>query len=640
MVRIQLAVLCFAVAAAVDVPTAAQEVGESCADAEGAAHFLQMSTNSIRGAQASSLNQGPEGADEVTSVKAFSCEKYANPSQVLGGKDGFKASALDVKTGKYTQIFDIPYDRIKGGYKDLNACGVNPSDDRLYCHMKTKKNSMIVRLDETLVEFVAKIPPATYNTGGFSPLGEFFIATGNSKFVVVKDMNATKGYLDEKAKGILDLTRGSKKLKLKKPSGFGRAGDCVVVYDDLEKTGKKGSYLMVLYGKKLYIAKWDGEAFGKTWVIEVLPDREDTVYGAGWNFGGRVMFASNEGRGVYQIPMEDLDLKTKATLNLTKVGNSDPNGNNDGINCLNGLDPWLKSAPLLDCTKEADQKPSQLIKQLNGDYVIGELKYGGTVGKYETKVTIPKNLTSPWIKVLNGAAVNPKDGQAYGCLRVHAFPEKDGPPPAFYVVRFNKYQIEFIAKVMPDEGRKGDGVAGSFGKGGTFYFVARPLLYGMQDIASMKGYEDYTDKKLPKIEVSAAFNMSSTIGFREVADLVVVEKDFDGKGKANYVLATNNAQDLLVVKISKEAVKFSKGWNLKAKKVTSEGQGMNWGAAWNYEDEVYFAQNDGAGVFKIDQSQIDLDKPGKEVDLIKVGKSVETHDNDGLNCQDAKDPFA
>mmetsp|Transcript_100544 Transcript_100544/g.174577 ORF Transcript_100544/g.174577 Transcript_100544/m.174577 type:complete len:640 (+) Transcript_100544:114-2033(+) len=638
MVRIQFAVIYLSVAAAADITTAAQDVGESCADAEGATHFLQMSSNSMRGAQAGSLNQGPPSdSDEVSMVQPFSCEKYANPSQVLGASGGFKASSLDVKTGKYTQIFDIPFDRIKGGYKDLNACGVNPSDSRLYCHMKTKKNSMVVRLDENIVEFVAKLPPSTYNTGGFSPLGEFFIANGWSYFVVVKDLNSTKGYLDETDKGILDL---KKTLKKKQPEGFGRSGDCVVVYDDLEKTGTKASYLFVLYGKKLSIAKWLGDSFGKTWIIEVDPDREDTVYGAGWSFGGRVMFASNEGRGVYQIPMDELDLSTKAKLTLTKVGNSDPNGNNDGINCLNAMDPWLKTAPLLDCSKEKDQRPTQIIKQLNGDYVIGELNHED--GKYETKVIVAKNLTSPWIKVLNAVAVNPKDGQAYGCLRIKQWPEET-TPSEFFVVRFNAYQIEFLAKVLP-EGRKGDGIAGSFGPGGTFYFVAKPLLYGLQDVENMKGYLQYNDTAIPEVKAEVAFNMTDTSGYNEIADIVVVEKEFDGKGKANFVLGVNNAQDLVVVKISKEAVKFSAGWNLKVNKVTEKGQGMNWGAAWVYDNEAYFAQNDGAGVYTIDQSKIELGTPGqqkdKEIELVKVGKSVETHDNDGLNCQDASNPWA
>lgn len=626
-----------AAAAAADMPASAQHLSESCDDPEGT-NFLQMSKNSKHSIQGSIQKQTP-----ITKVEKFDCKKYPYPTQMLGAKDGFIASELDVKTGKYQTIYTVPKSRVKGGYRDLNACGVNPGDDRVYCHMRTSTGkSYVVRLDKDTVEFVAKVPPAIYNTGGFSPRGDMFIATGNSLFIVVKNLNTTKGYDKEDAEGLTDYTKGDKKLKRTRPKGFNRAGDCVVAEEDLEGNGPK-DYLLVLYGTKLYIAKWLGDKFSdKTWIIEIDTEGKNlgTVYGAGWNFQGKIMFASNEGAGVYQIPTNDINLATKEKIKLINVGKSDPNGNNDGLNCLDGMDPWVMAAPMIDCTKP--QRPYQVIKQLNGDYALGEIDFGS--GKYETKAIIGKNLTNPYFMVLNGVGINPVDKEAYGCLRIQPYENKSDlkNPPPFYIVRFNQYHIEYLAKVAPAD--RGDGIAGAFDKDGKFYVIANPLLYAFAGLAEQKGFKNYTDAGIPEVKPDIAYNMTQVVGKREIADFVVVEEKFDGGAPGNYLLAVNSAQDLAVVKLSKEGVRFSKGWNLKVKKVTGKGHGMNWGAAWSYANQAYFAQNDGAGLFKLDQTQIAVkDPPGNyfepKIDLIKVGMSIETHDNDGLNCPDPKDPI-
>mmetsp|Transcript_40973 Transcript_40973/g.72045 ORF Transcript_40973/g.72045 Transcript_40973/m.72045 type:complete len:642 (+) Transcript_40973:57-1982(+) len=632
MARLHFLFIC-AAAAVPHVPLADDE---SCTDTDAATSFLQLSKNSIHGGQASSLVQDPV-TDLVTMVRPFKCNTIVNPVQMLKSEDGgFAAKELNVETGKYSGIFDIPQSRVDGGYEDLNACGVNPADSIVYCGMKAPGGAWIVRIDPYRVEFVVKVPARIFNTGGFSPAGDMFLATGDARFIVVQGLNTTKGFSSKDAEGLRDES----KLKVKKPTGFNRAGDCVIVYQDLEKTGTPGTYLITVYGPELYIAKWTEDGLSdKTWVLKVSPQSWDNVYGAGWNYQGKIMFASNNGRGVYQIPLEDLDLSSPpALLEMKKIGKSDPNGNNDGLNCLNGPDPWTTQAGLFDCAKNA--RPYQVIGKPDG-YAIGELDFA--TGDYNEVGMIWFNMTSPPYKALNAAGINPEDGVAYGALKLKAWDDENTTSDA-YVVRFNKYKIEFVAKIL-GEGRR-DAIAGTFDKYGTFYVLANPLLYGFKNISLMPGFKTWDDASLPEFGPENTFNMTKVTGNRQIADIVVLENNFDGQGDALYMTAVNSAQDLAIVKISKDGLPNCKSWLLRVKNVTSPDALMNWGAAWNFQGNAYFAQNDGIGIFRLATSQIKLEGDGwatqqldKDIDLTWVGKSRLTHDNDGLNCWQAEDPF-
>ena len=55
-----------------------------------------------------------------------------------------------------------------------------------------------------------------------------------------------------------------------------------------------------------------------------------------------------------------------------------------------------------------------------------------------------------------------------------------------------------------------------------------------------------------------------------------------------------------------------------------------YGAAWAYQGRIFFASNDGEGVYEADVASIDLE--GKHVAFEKVGSSAPTNHNDGLNC--------
>merc|ERR1711904_107387 len=63
----------------------------------------------------------------------------------------------------------------------------------------------------------------------------------------------------------------------------------------------------------------------------------------------------------------------------------------------------------------------------------------------------------------------------------------------------------------------------------------------------------------------------------------------------------------------------------------------SWGAGWSYENKVYFANNGGGGVYQVDINSIKLRQ--KTANIAKVGSSVQSKSNDGLNCIFVQTPF-
>lgn len=63
-----------------------------------------------------------------------------------------------------------------------------------------------------------------------------------------------------------------------------------------------------------------------------------------------------------------------------------------------------------------------------------------------------------------------------------------------------------------------------------------------------------------------------------------------------------------------------------------------WGSGWNYQNVVFFAANNGDGVYEVDTGTIDL--VANTVTLRRVGSSDPTNNNDGMNCLTAQVPYS
>mmetsp|Transcript_52417 Transcript_52417/g.95730 ORF Transcript_52417/g.95730 Transcript_52417/m.95730 type:complete len:1267 (-) Transcript_52417:51-3851(-) len=563
-------------------------------------------------------------------VAPFNCVKYGKPIQCLkAGKRGFGFYELNVETGKYLPIYEVPFSRTQPPYEDLNACGINPVDDKMYCAMKAKE-MYIARMDSTTAKFVAKVPGSgkPYTSGTFGPDGTLFIADDQARFLVIKDVDKMSGFDSKKDKALPDLT----KLQLKKPTGFHSAADVVVVNADLEKAGKK-DYVIVLNRGSLMVAQYENNKFGKTWIMPYKAGNKKgkwkEKWGAGWLFGGKVFFASNEGKGVYEIDMKALDLtkdtKGLSPFALTKMGKASPSAFNDGANCLNAPDPWKTKIVPWNC--KIHPQPAQILRG-NSGYDVKKLNL--VSGKYDLVYSIPFSRTKPAFKYLNAVGLSPIDNVPYGCLLFGDF------PAAAFIVRIDHEKFEFLAKIKG----KFDPIAGTFDSDGNYFFVhntkdsSDPVMYSMSGLDGMQGYTSHKDPKLPVIKQMKGLTLGE---FYQFADIVAVNFDFEVSGtKSDYILGINDRKQVVVVKWNDDSPEDSNLWRFSTTDVLTNRKAFrNFGAAWNYNGRVFMAANDGVGLFETKK----LDFSKRLITLEKVGDSAPIVNTDGFNCWNIDAPF-
>lgn len=612
---------------AVGASEARGRASQTCRDEDGADvcsgavdesnHLLQLSSRSKR---ASSL-QGSRG----TKVKPLDCNQLDMPIQVQGKQDGkgFVISELNISTGVYNDLFDIPFNAVKGGYSVINACGINPSDNILYCAIFAG-GSWIVRLDGMEAAFVVRLPQHGYNTADFSSSGVFYIADPHCGFIVVKDLDKLQGFSSKWDKGLLDLRKEQKVY----PKGWFSVADVVVVEANLE--GCTTEYLVSLYGMFLQIARYNltSGKFSKAWSLHVKPRRGDNIFGAGWNFAGKVFFATNRGSGVYQVPLENITLENGALVELKKIGNSAKAIHNDGVNCRNAPDPYgVSKVTPFDCSKFNKRSIQLVKKEIAGMYEVAELNaYNGTLTQI---FNISFDIVSPPIEALNGAGISPKDSIMYAMLGHDHIWEDLGNdtyrPSPHFLVRFNAEKIEYVAKLNV----AGHPISGTFDKAGNYYTFGDNVLYRIESPDAMKGFENKSDPELPVYLINDGIRVGA--GFSPPADLVVVEGNFDGEGDAEWVISLSHPyKQVFVMKYDKASVK---SYSIPAEYPVGDLQRMAFGSGWNFDNQAFFGSNDGVGVFKIPLEDIVVPPPAELVlNVTKVGQSAFCPDNDGMNC--------
>merc|ERR1740123_1422357 len=279
---------------------------------------------------------------------------------------------------------------------------------------------------------------------------------------------------------------------------------------------------------------------------------------------------------------------------------------------------FVSSSSVAEFNCSAHGGAIQVLKNSEGGYNVSELDIAS--GIYNTIYNIPSNSTSPNFARLNAVAVHPIDSRAYGVL---------GVAGESFIVRFDAAKIEFIGK-LPFVGAKGV-VAGAFGPTGTFYFkdTAWPssALYWIDDLHTMSGSEDQSS--------SPSVTPGSFALIDNIHDVVAIRGDFDGSGSdADYVMGIVKFGGLVVVK--KAAGGASKRWDIE---LSGNDGAIAFGAAWNFQGEVYFSDNGGEGVFLIPTADLDLSMTAP-VQLLHRGLSQATDSNDGMNCMQVETPFA
>lgn len=614
-------------------------------DKDESASFLQMSKHAATGggrigpSVAVSKLRRNQTTTNVTKITPVDCDKLNKPLQITRAADqqGYEIKELNISTGNYTVKFEVDWDAVPGNFSNIGGCGINPLDSILYCAMFAG-GSYIVRLDKVdgTVEFVARLPWfKPYNSGDFAPDGTFFVGTYYAEYLAVKNLHKQKGCpaKDKNCKDIMDL----RSEKRKKPKGFRTSADCIAVTADLQGNGVQ-TYLMVMMAKTLYIARYDNEtdSFPESWKMGITPHRGDYIYGAGWNFQNQIFFAVNNGKGVYQIPLENW---TKDTLNesvnnsdfrlkLTKVGKSEPAKSNDGLSCITDPNPWVTQMQSFDCK----EYPGPLQAVVNGSgYDLTTVDFD--TGDTEVIYRIPMSRTTPAFRMMNAFSICPIDSIVYAAVQLDSYDGLEWPtPPPFYVVRVDQDRVEFVAKVQASRGRP---IAGSFDPAGNLYIVSNPSLIKIPVPAEMMGYESHEDEDLPFFDVnSSAILIDKMKDTNQMADIVAVPANFDDKGEATWVVGVNTHEQVLAVKVEDKAEHYV----VRATEVIGQVDRQNFGAAWYLNGEVFVGSNDGVGVFKVPLDKIKV-PDGPTVELEKVGKSPKNHDNDGLNCIESKSVF-
>mmetsp|Transcript_71696 Transcript_71696/g.124378 ORF Transcript_71696/g.124378 Transcript_71696/m.124378 type:complete len:659 (+) Transcript_71696:71-2047(+) len=623
----------FSIGAATPCTTDTLMAGGSCDNTdvlgtEEGNEFLQVKTTATR---SDSNESQPEW------VQPFNCKKFPVPIQVLkDGTTGFAFKELNVETGKYNTLFSVPFTRTNPVYKDLNSCGMNPQDNIPYCTLWSSTGGhYIVRVGSSKVAFVAKLPDPkgmSYNTGTFAPDGTFFIADQKANFLVIQNLDKMGGAKGEENK---EVNLKYADAQLVQPNGFTSAADVVVVAADLEGTGKK-KYMIVLNKGKLQVARWTRRnGFTKTWSLNFQAEGANgkgDVWGAGWNFAGRVFFAHNKGNGVFEVPLDELTLNRKIAkpVTLKKIGASEASGFNDGTNCIKGGNPWVTKVLPIDCKIFA--AAWQALRVPGKGYAMQQLSMES--GSYEGGFFLPFSTTTPKFKYLNAIGVNPKDGTPYGCLLFTEY------PGSFFIVRFDGIKIEFVVKVLD----KYDPVAGTFNSQGDYIMMQNNEydndieVFMFSDLTDMKGYANPNAKKLPVMENLPYLKLWHV---RHFADIVTVKHNLGGQGKKEFVFAMNREQQAVFLDLDKQNISASRVYKYKTNNPfrTRYGKALelkhNFGAAWNFNNRIFFSSNEGYGVVEAKK----VNDANRYIEFQKVGKSKAVMNNDGFNCWDLDTPF-
>jgi len=295
-------------------------------------------------------------ASSASNIAPFDCSANSLPIQVKlnDAETAYDVLELNIETGAYSKIYDIPLTRTNPAMElELNSAGISPADSKPYVTVAVKpgpgqKAYYLTRFDKNKLEFVGKLPlPTTfhkkaigYNTAAFSMSGDYYLVTkGNSQHMsAIKGLHNLDGHSSQST--VPDLTLNGFSL-----GATNWIADMAVVPGDFDKTGKILDYAFMLDKLKLHLVKVTSEtpSTWNIWKLAVTGDgwqgaRADG-FGAAWSYKNRVFFAANNGRGVFEVDKDTIDL-IGLSVTINYVGKSDPTINNDGMNCLELESPW------------------------------------------------------------------------------------------------------------------------------------------------------------------------------------------------------------------------------------------------------------------------------------------------------------
>jgi len=265
-------------------------------------------------------------------IDPWKCGSIGSPLQAVNKEGKSYILALDIPTGDYKEVFEVKK-AWKGQFTKINACSINPVDSIIYCVMQVQrgKNS-VVRIDTKKVAFVATVEWSW--AAAFDSAGTFYYGNGDGLFSM-----ANIASLEGKESVYQVPKMGEMEAIVEKPMG----ADVAIIDADLEGSGKK-TYAIGTLKEKVAIARVSGRE-SKRWILSAkgLPAGE-TTWGAAWNFKSELYYASNSGKGVYQLDLGSVNLEKKE-ITFVKAGKSMETNSNDGLGCPKGRSPFKPVLP-------------------------------------------------------------------------------------------------------------------------------------------------------------------------------------------------------------------------------------------------------------------------------------------------------
>jgi len=250
-------------------------------------------------------------------------------------------------------------------------------------------------------------------------------------------------------------------------------------------------------------------------------------------------------------------------------------------------------------------------------------------GVYETQMTLNPNLKPPGnrIRSMNSCAINPKDSILYCSMEVN---NPSGSWIGSFLVRIdNANTIGFVTKLL------GFRYAASFDKNDNYYVSGQNQMSVVKNVSKMDAYDSYETLNnyydqaiMGEQAVELIINGQPTINYELGADFGVLELQIEGPGKKPYLVSLKDTT-LMVVRISPgEPYEL---WTLSTN-LGGVGTPNVWGAAWKWgeENQVYFAQDSGEGLYKLISNTVHLKT--KTAFLKKVALANPTTWNDGFSC--------
>lgn len=286
-----------------------------------------------------------------------------------------------------------------------------------------------------------------------------------------------------------------------------------------------------------------------------------------------------------------------------------------------------------DCI--AHPEPIQVINDDSaGTTNVSALALG--TGQYDLLFQIDSSATDPAMRQkFNSAAINPVDNVSYATVPVGT---------VNYLVRFDSTKVAFVAELPSRGDFRGNGDNGAFFLGafdwaGTFYFGFSNYIIALKDVAQYRGFDSTSNGNLLRLDETSP-ELSYSTWNNGVADLVVTEGNFDGRGTAQWIFGLQSSLNLNLAKVPANSIVTSmETYELTvASPVTGAGQAGAFGAGFSFQDKVFFTRNNGDGVFEVDTTSISLTQG--TYTLVRVGDSAVTSANDGMNCMNVADPFS